>query len=269
MITTAPTNTLTSSLKTSNTVLFEHPLKTTVKTLMKLEHLFQQFVEHQSRCDVLAATETLLTLMRLLERPDLKAQFTKQLHQQQLHLQSFQDHPNIDTTALAHILQQLQAQMLFLQNSQSLLDDTLCQHPMLKTLKTEWLHGSSLARHSDHLFYAWRMQPASECMTLLQAWYTTLQPIEHMVAWLMKLIRQSKPFQTIQCGQTAFSKALNPSFDLALVRIRLPKTDAVFPEISAGRHHISIHFKAPDVQTDNVTLHPYSIETFALACCGH
>ena len=104
---------------------------------------------------------------------------------------------------------------------------------------------------------------------MLNDWCKELEYCFTIQKFLLKLIRSNKSFQSIECHGSFYSQNLKSSIELALVRIRLPQTSGmIIPEISAGRHHIAIHFKAVQVQKNAMMTKEYVVPRFELACCN-
>ncbi len=256
-----------TSSQQPNTLLFEHPCQTIVKTLLKLEHALQAFAQHTQTHDVSSTMAHLMCLIRMVSRADVKAQITKHMHQQHRHLLNFKGRPQVHGPTLDQTLHHLEAHLSHLTHATSLLDAQLIDHPLLKTLQTDWLQDGVLARHCNHAFHAWCALPYAACQPTLEAWQAALQPITAMVSILLKLIRQSATFQDVTCHNTTFTKHLSANLNLAMVRIRLPNTVGIIPEISAGRHQMTIQFKKSVIEAHDMTQTHCMVTTFAYACC--
>ena len=66
---------------------------------------------------------------------------------------------------------------------------------------------------------------------------------------VMELIRESTKSQIKFAKQGFFQETLDPAIPYQLIRIGLTPDRKVFPEVSVGRHRLSIHFVAPSFES--------------------
>ena len=93
----------------NNTVTYEHPLNEHIRICLKLEHLFYTLHNHSNKKAVFHSRQALVTLLHILDvinRPDLKSRFTQALIQYKTALSGLQSKPRVDTQQLKKLLNQ-------------------------------------------------------------------------------------------------------------------------------------------------------------------
>ena len=96
------------------------------------------------------------------------------------------------------------------------------------------------------------------------SWYGLFGPIESTVHLLLNVVRQSAYEEKAHAPAGYFQKALETQTPCQLIRVTMHGTPA-FPEISGGKHRISIRFLTQDDH-----LHPVPQQDdvhFVLGCC--
>ena len=84
-------------------VLYEYPFNEGIRTMLRLEHLFDRLGVLASRdapVDHHFALATIFEVMDVASRADLKSDVLKELERHRAHLQAYRGHPGIDESAL-------------------------------------------------------------------------------------------------------------------------------------------------------------------------
>ena len=94
----------------SDVVIYEQPLNELTRVCLRLEHLLAQ-ADHEMKDDSIEGTRntlsTLISILQLLERPDLKAKLAKEIGQQIRSLSRHENSPAVDQTKLKELLQSI------------------------------------------------------------------------------------------------------------------------------------------------------------------
>ena len=93
-----------------NRVTYEQPLNERMRVLLRLEHLFHQSHHHLqggSRSDSRCAIMSLLELVSIFERTEIKADIIKELERNNANLAKLREVPGVDISRLGEILQEL------------------------------------------------------------------------------------------------------------------------------------------------------------------
>lgn len=93
-------------------ILYEYPLNERVRTLLRLEDLFERFGHFSDSDDPLHHHVALVTLFDILDvasRADLKSDLMQELERQRQALARFRDNPAVSAEALESILARIDA----------------------------------------------------------------------------------------------------------------------------------------------------------------
>src|SRR5690348_5840268 len=95
---------------TNNVIIYEQPLNELIRVCLRLEQLFQH-IDHlivdTSPIGTRNLTVTIINLLNLLDRPDLKAKLAKELSLHLNQLARLENTPGIDQQKLSQLLRQL------------------------------------------------------------------------------------------------------------------------------------------------------------------
>ena len=89
---------------------YEQPVSERMRTFMRLEFLYQQLLyncEQESDWATRATISSLLEIMAILSRGDVRSEVHKELDQQLQVLQRFQSQPGVDTRRLDNLVRNL------------------------------------------------------------------------------------------------------------------------------------------------------------------
>ena len=115
-------------------------------------------------------------------------------------------------------------------------------------------------------YHHWLQQPAFVRQQNIATWFNEFSHIEAAVTLALELLRATGHMQSVCAQDGFFQLPLDPSQGCQLVRLMLPKDQLFFPEISGGRHRISIRFLQSNTQQMRPTQLHAPVE-FALSCC--
>lgn len=249
-------------------IIYDQPVNEHVRICLRLEHLFNQVLHwmHGTHSwDSHAALSALLDIINILDRPDLKSKLVKELSRYVTLLTRFAETPHIDTSKLKLILGELEHVVHILHTTQGRLAQTLRDNEFLMVTKQYLLSSAGGCSFDVPAYYHWLQQPTGERISQLSHWLSALKTVQTAVELTLRLIRQSNAPQLHVAQEGFYQTALDASLPCQLVRVGVPQNAGVYPEISIGRHGVSIRFYI-------LNLAQRSVQTsenvrFQLTCC--
>jgi cell division protein ZapD len=250
-------------------VAFEQPLNERVRTFLRLETLFAQHAHHaadDSEWGLRATLHSLLDIMSVVSRSDLKVEIVKELSEQHDNLAQLAEKPGVDPQRLQSTLDEIDAVVnalnaLSSQFAQQMLRDN---EFLVSILNRATIPGGTCGFDLP-LLHHWLGMPEQRARRDLEAWYADLEPFRRAITLYMQLLRSSTTPSEQRAEQGTY--VYTPERTYTLVRVLLAQDKCLFPEISAGRHRFSIRFlycsdvnKRPEAVEDNVD--------FRLQCCA-
>ena len=255
--------------ESGQTVVFEQPLNERVRTFLRLEFLFGQYRHH--RADVgdwglRAALRTLLDLLSVVSRSDLRTEILKELAEQHGALTRLQQRPGVDPSRLQSVLGEIGEAIAAMQGASAHAPAAILRdNEFLVSL----LHRSTVPGGASAFdlpgFHYWLSQPADRTARTVEHWFADLAPYERAITLFLRLLRQStEPSAEVARGGVLVH---TPQGEIELVRVLVPAAAAVYPEISAGRHRFTVRFMSrsdPNARAQQAT----GDIAFQLQCCA-
>ncbi|TXH04422.1 MAG: cell division protein ZapD [Nevskiaceae bacterium] len=252
----------------AESVAFEQPLTERVRTFLRLEFLFAQHRharEDHSSLGVRATLQSLLDILTVLSRSDLKNDILKELADQHTALTRLAARPGIDGSRLQAILGEITEALSGMQQLATQFAGSLLRGNDFLTavLNRSGIPGGTCAFDLP-AFHFWLSQPHERIRRDLDAWFADIRPFEKAINLYLRLLRNSvEPESRVAHGGMYVHTPQGPC---VLVRVTVPLAAHVYPEISAGRHRFTVRFmNANDV---NVRSQQAAADiSFLMQCC--
>ncbi|HEX7080733.1 MAG TPA: cell division protein ZapD [Gammaproteobacteria bacterium] len=240
-----PAEQLQSSSPEDGHIKFEQPLTERMRTFLRIEFLFEQASFHSqdpTQFGTRAAIASLLEILVILGRGDIRAEVMKELERHAELLNRFRRKPGVDVRRLDGLIADLAALRAQLAEAGPQFMNPLKECDFLTSIR----HRSAIPGGTcvfDLPDYAyWLHLPYNERARQFEDWTTKLRRVcdpVSKVLWLTRETIQPAP-QVAAGGLYQCSLPRNEQFNL--VRVLLPANGGVFPEISAGQHRFTIRF---------------------------
>jgi cell division protein ZapD len=254
---------------TDNTIIYEQPLNEHIRVCLRLEHLFDQVLtniedgdEWSSRTAILALLET----VNVIDRPDLKTKLTKALTQHASTLSQLEVLPQVDSSKLRSILNDLDRLIDQLYATQGKIGQTLRTNEFLNSVRQHLYNPGGAVNFSNPSLQLWLRQPALSRIENLNTWFKEFDQIREVVNLLLRLTRESSIPTEKYADKGFYQQALDPNTNCELVRVTV--APEVYVEISAGRHRLSVRFLELNCQDDGRSKQIDSNIKFKLTCCA-
>lgn len=250
-------------------LIFEQPLNERIRTFLRLEHLFSQFnqhLDHDSDWDTQSAVKSILDLMSLIGRGDIKRETIKELERQNTNLQAFVEIPDINHDRLTHLISEQKDCLQALHSMKGNIGHELLQNELLNAIRQRLSMPGGLCEFDLPVYSHWLNQSYEKRREILQNWYSPFVNLSKAISLILQVIRDSSD-PTDEVAEGGFyQRNLDASQTCLMIRVILPNDTQAFPEVSAGKHRFSIRF----LQATDLAQRPEQNKTdcsFKLACC--
>ena len=248
--------------------VYEHPLNERIRTLLRLEHLFNQAAHFQagkSSWDSRIFIASLLDILDIFSRGDLKTELLKELERATGNLRCLMDIPQVDHDKLGTILRAMEHLIdnlhgLSTQPGQALRDDEF-----ITAIRQRSSIPGGTCDFDLPGYHLWLSGPYERRVADQREWITSLDPVRQSIELLLKMIRNSAEVKTLQCEQGSFQRQLDNNTPFQLVRVMLPTDSPYYAEISGSRHRFTVRFLRPTAERPQLADTPVE---FRLACCS-
>ena len=226
-------------------VVYEQPLGERMRTLLRLEYLYQQLlfnIEKQSSWATRAAMGSLLDIIAILSRGDLRSDIVKELERQLYVFDRYQNKPNVDEGRLDDVMHNLQALRTKLNILGPQYLTVLRESEFLNAVK----HRSSIPGGTcefdlpDYSF--WLRKPYEQRFDDMQEWTRNVRPLCDAVGQLMWLLRSSGQTVAEVAINGVFQHTLGRDMSAGILRVALEADTPCFPEISGSQHRFTVRF---------------------------
>lgn len=229
----------------SSLMAYEQPLTERMRTFLRIEFLHAQADYHANNLrgfGARAAVASLLEMMTILGRGDVRADVLKELERHASMLSAYARQPGIDHERLDALVGDVTRLKAEIARGGSHFMNPLKDCELLNTIK----HRSSIPGGTcvfDLPDYAyWLRLPQEERSEQFGRWMSVLEPICAAVAELLWLTREStEPVERV-AAEGLYQHQMDRQTQANLVRVIVPRSTGFYPEISAGRHRVTVRF---------------------------
>lgn len=234
----------------NNVIIYEQPLNELIRVCLRLEQLFSHLDHHIGDTTTLGTRNTIVSiiqLLNLLDRPDLKAKLAKELNYHLSALGRLENTPEIDQLKLNQLLEQLESLSHSLIDSNGKIAQNLREIELLNTLRLHLSSPGGACSFDTPIYHFWLQQPAKERQEMIMSWLKEFNNVRLATSILLQLIREGTKNQSKTAENGFYQELLDPQINLRLVRVTVPNDINAYPEISIGRHFVSVRFFVPTI----------------------
>jgi len=250
-------------------LVFEQPLNERMRTFLRLDFLYNQALHHNevaSPWGSRAAVASLIDILALTTRSDVRSDVLKELESQLTTLNEFQSNPGVDAQRLKNLMSNLVRLRGDLMSAGSAFLQPLRDSEFLSAIKHRSAIPGGTCEFDLPDYYFWLAQPDDARMRTFNHWLGLLRPLCDAIAELLWLTRQNGRARQETAPGGSFSLTFDRENPLQLLRISLPAAAGLYPEISGSHHRCSVRFLA----WNGLATRPTQTEsdvTFLLSCC--
>jgi cell division protein ZapD len=233
-----------------NAITYEQPLNELIRVCLRIEQLFLQ-IDHQindtSTLGTRNVVAAIINMLQLLDRPDLKAKLAKELTHQISVLLRLANTPEIDQDKLHALLKQLEDLSRCFIDSSKKIGQGLREIELLNNLRLHLASPGGGCSFDIPVYNYWLHQPAEERLNTITTWIAEFSTIRTAINLILQLVREGSKSIKKTAEHGFYQELLDPQINLRMIRVALPYDLAAYPEISIGRHFLSVRFFEPSI----------------------
>lgn len=247
-------------------ILYEYPCNERIRSLLRVEHLFDRlffFAKGEDvRCHQISMA-TLFELLEISERTDLRGAIVQDLERQRASLSGLRQHPGVDEKRLDAMLEEIAAVAGEL-GAQGRVGQNLRDNEWLASLRGRLAVPGGSSPVDMPSFHAWQLKTFEERSRDIKTWVEPFMPLYRGMALILRMLRESGDVRDMVAPDGAYQEMLGGK-TYQLLRVWVDGSLRVFPEISANKYVIWVRFA---MQGEDLKPQPVGIDTpFRLACC--
>src|SRR5690606_10205183 len=248
-------------------ILYEYPCNERVRSLLRVEHLFDRLFFFAKGTDVhyhQISVATLFDLLDICDRTDLRVAVLQDLARQRVATSAFRQHPGVDPDTLDAMLAEIQGAAAEL-GAQGRIGQELRDNEWLASLRGRVAVPGGSSQVDMPSYFSWQLKPPEVRARDLHQWITPFLPLYKGLALILRVLRDSGDAVEVVARQGAYQEMLGGKV-FQLLRVWVDTALDIFPEISANKYVIWVRFASQDPE-----LKPQPITrdiTFKLARCN-
>jgi cell division protein ZapD len=230
-------------------IRYEYPLNESIRTMLRLEHLFDrlgQLVARDAAMDHHFALATLFEVVDVASRADLKSDLLKELERHKGQLAGFRGNPGVSEAALDAVLAKIEHAFGVLNALPGKAGHSLTTNEFLMSIRSRISIPGGTCEFDLPAYYAWQQQEPARRRADLMQWIGTVMPLAEALSVLLGLLRDSGAPQKVVARGGQFQQSLPQGRSFHLLRLRVDGALGLVPEISGHRLIVSIRFMRPD-----------------------
>jgi cell division protein ZapD len=227
---------------------YEFPFNERIRTYLRLEDLFIKMLHHIEvghEINHHVALLTMLQILDLIDRGDLKVDLLQELDRHKVQLSFLQNNPNIDQTALRETLASLDRCATALRSDHQKLGQSLRDNDWLMSVKQRAGIPGGVCEFDLPSYRHWLYLDVARRKTDFNQWLTRLMPMYESIRMILQLLRGSGQVLSLVANKGAYQQQLSGHKPAQLLRIEISH-DECFPEVSANKYAINIRFQKLD-----------------------
>ncbi len=251
-------------------LVFEQPLNERMRTFLRIDFLYGQATYHNERASEWgsrAAVASLIDILAIITRGDTRADALKDLERHLTLLNEFQAKPKVDGARLRTVMSTLIRLRTELLAAGSAWLQPLKESEFLAAIKhRSAIPGGTCEFDLPDYFY-WLQQPAEVRAQTFNEWLTRLRPLCDSISELLWLTRQNGRARDEVAKGGVFHITFDRESPVQLLRISLPQSLGLYPEISGSHYRSSVRFLTWNGLDARPTQSTADVP-FRLSCCS-
>ena len=229
-------------------IVYEYPFNERIRTLLRLEDLYEKFIffvnqEHPLQHHV--ALSTIFEMLEVAGRADLKSDLLQELERQKQTLLGFRSNPNVQADRLDAVLTEVDRVSTALIAAQGKTGQHIRDNEWLMSIRGRTIIPGGACEFDLPSFYAWQHHSMERRVADISNWFAPLAPLFDAISIVLRLLRESgRPTKMIAQGGS-YQQMLQGKI-YQMLRLSIDESLGAIPEISANKYMLWVRFMSQD-----------------------
>jgi len=225
-------------------IVYEYPFNERIRTLLRLEDLYEKFKffvaqEHPLQHHV--ALATIFDMLEVAGRADLKSDLLQELERQKQSLLGYRSNPAVAKDALDAVLAELDTVSNALVNAQGKTGQNVRDNEWLMSIRGRTIIPGGACEFDLPSYHAWQRRSAEQRYADIMGWFTPLAPLFEALALVLRLLRDSGGPVKIIASSGSYQQMLQGKV-YQMLRLSVDEALGAIPEISANKYMLWVRF---------------------------
>lgn len=232
-------------------VLYEYPFNESIRTMLRLEHLFDRLgrlLPRDEAVDHHYALATLFEIMDVSSRADLKSDVLKDLERQRTQFNSYRGNPSISEEALDDVIRRIDHAFDGLNHLAGKAGHSLNSNEWLMGIRSRISIPGGTCEFDLPAYYAWQQHEPARRRADLNGWIGTMMPLAEALKLVLALLRDSGVPHKVMSQGGQYQQSLPAGRVYQLLRLRIDPTLQLVPEISGHRLMVLVRLMRQDAE---------------------
>ena len=224
--------------------VYEYPFNERIRTLLRLEDLYEKFRFFVAQDHALQHHVALSTIYEMLEvagRADLKSDLLQELERQKQTLLSFKSNPNVESERLNAVIADVEQTSSALLAIQGKTGQHIRDNEWLMSIRGRTIIPGGACEFDLPSYYAWQQLSSQQRRADIMNWFGPLEPLFGAITIILRLLRESGRATHIMAIAGSFQQMLQGR-TYQMLRVAIDENLGAIPEISANKYVLWIRF---------------------------
>ncbi len=224
---------------------YEQPLSERMRTFLRLEFLYHPMIRNSERDDdwsTRATISTLIEILAILSRGDVRSEVLNELDHQISALERFQSHSGVDGGRLGNLMHNLSTSREEISSVGTGFLQTLKDSDFLNAIKHRSAIPGGTCEFDLPEYSHWLRQPIDRRQQDMADWIQAVRPLCDGMSEVLWLIRESAQPKEKQAINGMYQHTMQKDGNCRLLRVSLADGSSLFPEISGSQHRFTVRF---------------------------
>jgi cell division protein ZapD len=229
-------------------IVYEYPFNERIRTLLRLEDLYEKFTFFLHQSDPMQHHVALATIFEMLEvagRADLKSDLLQELERQKHTLISFKSNPNVQADMLDKVLEDVDRASSALVASTGKTGQNIRDNEWLMSIRGRTIIPGGACEFDLPSYHAWQKNTPEKRYTDITNWFAPIAPLFDAINVVLRLLRESGATSKVIAQAGSYQQMLQGKI-YQLLRVSVAQELGAIPEISANKYMLWIRYMSQD-----------------------
>ena len=225
-------------------ISYEFPLNERVRTLLRLEDLYDRAEHFASGDEPRAHHAAIMALFEILDvasRADVKSELMQELERQRQNLESLRSNPAISTEALDKVLKDIDLANASLYKASGKTGHEIRENDWLMSIRQRAAIPGGVCEFDLPSYHFWLHQDPALRRAELLKWLDHFAPLREGVRIVLRLLRESGKSTQSRATGGVYQQMMGGRL-AQMLRVLVPGDLPCVPEVSANKYALNVRF---------------------------